>query len=79
MTEDLSTDDRPMTLIVPATPCCGGTELIQVDGTYRCKCGKRQERLAKITLLAQIFPKREPCCESERQEQERIKKLFAKT
>ena len=37
------------------TLCCGARLLIECDGTYRCPCGKRQERLAKATICANLL------------------------
>lgn len=45
----LGASGRPLSLTTDTpTPCCGARLLIECDGTYRCPCGKRQERLAKM-------------------------------
>ena len=52
----LGASGRPLHLTSDTpTPCCGARLLIECDGTYRCPCGKRQERLAKATICAHLL------------------------
>jgi len=51
-------DERPAELILDTpTMCCGSLVIIQHSGTFRCPCGKRQENIAKETLLRRTFPR----------------------
>jgi hypothetical protein len=52
----LAASGRPLSLATDTpTPCCGARLLIECEGTYRCPCGKRQERLAKATICAHLL------------------------
>ena len=52
----LSVSGRPLSLTTDTpTLCCGARLLIECDGTYRCPCGGRQERLAKATIRAHLL------------------------
>jgi hypothetical protein len=52
----LGASGRPLSLTTDTpTPCCGARLLIECDGTYRCPCGQRQERLAKATICAHLL------------------------
>ena len=49
-------DGRPLAIeLSEPVGCCGARLLLKVDGTYRCPCGKRQERIAKEVLHKRVF------------------------
>jgi hypothetical protein len=57
-------NNRPNPLAIDKpTTCCASRLLIECDGTYRCPCGKRQERIAGATIRAHLFDRTEaaPC------------------